>query len=648
MCGISGFLGRGGSATSDEMTALARRMADVLRHRGPDDDGAWVDAEAGVALGFRRLAIIDLSAEGRQPMHSESGRYSIAFNGEVYNFRALRAELEPRGHRFRGHSDTEVMLAAISEWGLAEAVRRFVGMFAFALWDRAERTLHLVRDRVGIKPLFYGWCGTTLLFGSELKALRAHPAFAGPIDRRAFAAYLEYGYVPGPGSIHEGIRKLPPGTILSVPAGAAGVRPEPVTYWSAREVARRGLTAPLALSPQEAVDELDRLLRDAVKLRLESDVPLGAFLSGGVDSSVVVALMQAVGAGRVRTFTIGIPDDRYDEAPQARSVAAHLGTEHTELYVEPVEALKLVPQIPDWYDEPFADSSQLPTYLVSRMTRRHVTVSLSGDGGDELFAGYQRYQWAGWIWGAIGWLPREVRRRVAGAFERASAARIDRVVARLPGGRRIARPGDRVQKLAGALGLEGVDAIYRRLVGTELRAAELLAEPVELAAGALTDPALGGDFPQFVPRAQLLDLLTYLPDDILTKLDRASMAVSLEARVPLLDHRVVELAWRLPLSLKIRDGRRKWILRQVLYRYVPRALVDRPKMGFGVPIDSWLRGPLREWGEDLLSEPALRDEGLLDPQAVRRKWSEHLSGARSFPYALWAVLMFQAWRRRWR
>jgi asparagine synthase (glutamine-hydrolysing) len=648
MCGLSGFLDRSAATPAETLTAIARAMAETLRHRGPDDEGAWVDAEAGIAFGFRRLAIIDLSADGHQPMHSACGRYVIAFNGEVYNFRALRAELEPRGHRFRGHSDTEVMLAAISEWGLEDAVGRFVGMFAFALWDRQERTLYLVRDRLGIKPLYYGWAGNVLLFGSELKALRAHPAFRATIDRHALASYMRYDYVPAPCTIYQEVSKLPPGTILKLSVDDANSsRPEPVTYWSARGVARRAFSEPLVVSPAEATARLEELLRDAVRLRLESDVPLGAFLSGGIDSSTVVSLMQAESSKPVRTFTIGFRESDHDEAPRARAVAAHLGTQHTEFYVQPADALKLIPQIPEWYDEPFADSSQLPTYLVSRMTREHVTVSLSGDGGDELFAGYDRYSQAARMWAVARRLPGPLRRRIGELLRRISPGRIDRLVALLPRRFRFARAGDKSHKLFAALALDGVDAIYRRLLSHGADTDRLLVAPTGPEDGIVSDPTLAVDFPEFVPRAQLIDLMTYLPDDILTKLDRASMAVGLEARVPLLDHRVVEFAWRLPLFLKVREGVDKWILRQVLYRHVPRHLVDRPKMGFSVPLDAWLRGPLRDWAEDLLSEDRLRADGYFRPEEVRRKWSEHLSGSRSWRYLLWDVLMFQAWKVRW-
>ena len=646
MCGISGFLDLDHSIIASDLGGIVGAMAETLRHRGPDDEGAWVDAEAGVALGFRRLSIIDLSTEGRQPMLSACGRYVIVFNGEVYNFRALRAELEPRGHRFRGHSDTEVMLAAISEWGLEAAVRRFIGMFAFALWDREQRILSLVRDRLGIKPLYYGWSGRVFLFASELKAIRSHPSFRAEIDRDAIASYMRHNYIPAPRTIYKGCFKLPPGAILRLKSGANDLPLEPETYWSAREIAKSGLADPLDVPVAEAEGALEALLRDAVKLRLESDVPLGAFLSGGIDSSTVVALMQAESARPVRTFTIGFRETGYDEAAHAKAVAKHLGTDHTELYVEPEDALDLIPKIPDWYDEPFADSSQLPTFLVSQMTRRHVTVALSGDGGDELFAGYDRYFWAESIWRAVGGIPERWRERLAGLLTRFSPATVDRIAAFVPSRWRPPHPGDKSQKLARTLRLDSVDAVYRRLLSHWEEPERLVLGATE-PKGILWDESLAQEFLEFIPRAQLLDLVTYLPDDILTKVDRASMAVGLEARVPLLDHRVVELAWRLPFSLKVHKGQRKWLLRRVLSRYVPTELVERPKMGFGVPIDTWLRGPLRDWAEDLLDERRLGQEGFFDPQLVREKWLEHLSGHRNWHYHLWDVLMFQAWRARW-
>ncbi len=651
MCGIAGFLDLAPARDAASLQATVAAMADTLRHRGPDDAGVWVDAAAGVALGFRRLAIIDLSPHGRQPMASADGRYVVVFNGELYNFRALRADLErAAGVRFRGHSDTEVLVEAIAHWGLRAALDRFNGMFAFAVWDCHERRLHLVRDRLGEKPLYYGWVGGCFLFGSELAALRAHPAFDAEIDRGAVALYLRLGCVPAPYSIYRGIAKLPPGTLLTVPADDPGARPRPAAYWSARAVAERGAQAPLRGPVREIVAQLDALLRDAVRLRLEADVPLGAFLSGGIDSSTVVALMQAQSARPVKTFTIGFHEADYDEARHAAAVARHLGTEHTALYLTPDEALAAIPRLPTLYDEPFADPSQLPTFLVAELARGAVTVALSGDGGDELFGGYNRYFWGRSIWQKVGWLPRGVRGTAVAALTALSPEAWGAVFARLgpalPRGVRQSNPGDKLHKLAEVLDADHAEALYLRLVSHWKEPAALVpgaAEPATL----LTDRAAWADLPDFTQRMMFLDTVTYLPDDILTKLDRATMAVSLEARVPLLDHRVVEFAWRLPLALKIRRGQGKWLLRQVLDRYVPRALVERPKMGFGVPLDAWLRGPLRDWAEALLDEGRLRRDGLLDPAPIRAKWREHLSGQRNWQYYLWDVLMLQAWLEQW-
>jgi asparagine synthase (glutamine-hydrolysing) len=618
-------------------------MADAIAHRGPDSSGTWVDSARGVALGHRRLAILDLSPQGHQPMVSSSGRYVIAFNGEVYNFREMRGELSSRYH-FNGGSDTEVMLAAIETYGLESAVRRFVGMFAFALWDRQQCRLHLVRDRLGIKPLYYGRVGGVFAFGSELKAIRALPEFDGEIDRDALALFLRYNCIPAPRSIYKGISKLPPGTILSVAEPTMhSARPAP--YWSARDVAERGLESPFNGTDAEAANALEELLRDAVRLRMVADVPLGAFLSGGIDSSVVVALMQAQSDRPVRTYSIGSPDPGYDEAQHAKRVAKHIGTDHTELYVTSSDALAVIPKLPTLYDEPFADSSQIPTFLVSELARQHVTVSLSGDGGDELFGGYNRHTWGGRVLNAIRWTPTPLRRGIARVMETSSPTSWDRrygAVERLiPPRLRQQMFGYKLNKLASALTASDSFDLYERLAshwfdaGTVVIGASSTERPMSREP---LDPRRG-----FADQMMYFDLVTYLPDDILTKVDRASMAVALEARVPLLDHRVVEFAWRLPLHMKIREGRGKWLLRQVLYRHVPQELVERPKSGFGVPLDAWLRGPLRDWAENLLDERRLREEGFLRPERIRERWRQHLSGQASWQYHLWDVLMFQAW-----
>jgi asparagine synthase (glutamine-hydrolysing) len=648
MCGITGFWQIPGEGEI-ELLALARRMAAQMEHRGPDDADEWVDEACGLGLGFRRLAIVDLSPTGRQPMQSAGGRYVIIFNGEVYNFAAVRAELERLGYRFRGGSDTEVLLAAIEEWGLPRALQHFVGMFGFALWDREERALHLVRDRLGIKPLYYGWQGGTVLFGSELKALAAHPAFAAELDRDVLALYMRHGYVPTPYAIYRGIHKLPPGTILTLRSrDDAEATPEP--FWSAREVVEAGLANPFTGSESEAVDALDALLRDSVALRMIADVPLGAFLSGGIDSSTVVALMQAQSSRPVKTFSIGFYESGYDEAAHAAAVAGHLGTDHASLYVTPGEARAVIPQLPTMFDEPFADPSQIPTFLVSQLARRHVTVSLSGDGGDELFGGYNRYFWGRSIWRKIGWAPPRARVLGSRALTALSPDAWDRRFARLdpllPEGLRQRTPGDKLHKLAGVLAAESPEELYQGLVSQWNRPQEVVVSAREPLT-AITDRSRWAALPDFTQRMMFLDLISYLPDDILTKVDRASMAVSLEARVPLIDHRVVAFAASIPLSMKVRDGQGKWLLRQVLDRYVPRELIARPKMGFAVPIDVWLRGPLREWAEELLDERRLRTEGYFYPAPIRQKWWEHLAGSRNWQYPLWNVLQFQAWRECW-
>jgi asparagine synthase (glutamine-hydrolysing) len=619
-------------------------MTDTLIHRGPDDSGSWIDPEAGIALGHRRLAIVDLSPEGHQPMVSADGRYVVAFNGEIYNFLELRSQLKAFGHHFRGHSDTEVMLASFSQWGLDEAIERFNGMFAFALWDRQERVLHLGRDRLGEKPLYYGWMGNTFLFGSELKALKAHPDFQAEINRNALALFLRFGYIPAPYSIYQGIYKLPPGTILTWRGGAN--RPEPVSYWSAKKVAELGAAEPFIGSEQEALFQLEALLKDAVGLRMVADVPLGAFLSGGIDSSTVVALMQAQSSQPVKTFTIGFYEDGYNEAQHAKAVAQHLGTDHTELYVTPQETLAVIPKLPILYDEPFADPSQIPTFLVSQLARQHVTVSLSGDGGDELFAGYDRYFSGNRIWQKIGWMPRPLRQTAARILTSLSPQTWDwgltHFAALLPAMLKQPTPGTKLHLLADFLAAPNSEAIYMHLVSHWKNPEALVVDSSEPPT-ALSDRQRWAQLPRFTQRMMYLDTVTYLPDDILVKVDRASMGVNLEARVPFLDHRVVELAWRLPLSMKISGTQGKWLLRQVLYKYVPKNLIERPKMGFGVPIDSWLRGPLRDWAEALLDERRLQQEGFLNPQLIRQKWEEHLSGEWDWQYYLWDVLMFQAW-----
>ncbi len=635
MCGFAGFIDLTRSRCEDEQQFIAEEMGETVRHRGPDDGGVWVDVEAGFAVGFRRLSIIDLSPAGRQPMVAANGRFVIAYNGEVYNADDIRPELEARGVRFRGHSDTEVVLEACAAWGVDRAVQRVIGMFAFALWDREERTLALVRDRLGIKPLYWGRSGNTVFFGSQPKAFFKHPDWRPEVCRESLAAYLRFGYVPAQRSIFRGMAQVRPGHIGLVDE-QGGFRE--TCYWDIEHIAASGIATPATFSDEEAVDALEDVLRDAVRRRMLADVPLGAFLSGGVDSSTVVSLMQVESREPVKTFSIGFTPKDYNEAPFAKAVAEHLGTDHHELYIEPRHAVDVIPSLPDHYDEPFADSSQIPTYIVSELARGHVTVTLSGDGGDELFAGYTRYAQAEQLLAIVG--------RIPGALHGPLTAGLEAVARALPARLSQHRVARRLGKLADLLRRDGKERLYRGLL-------TLWDDPAALARSGseahcdIWHGSLADKIPDFGERMTFIDMVTYLPGDILTKVDRASMALGLEARGPLLDHRVVEFCWRLPKRFKLRGSERKWLLRRVLYRHVPRELIDRPKMGFGVPVGRWLRGPLRDWAEDLLSEPRLRNEGLLDPAPIRARWEQHLSGQVDWQYPLWVILMFQAWQARW-
>ena len=576
-------------------------------------------------------------------MHSASGRWVIAYNGEVYNHQDLRAKLEAAGSapEWRGHSDTETLLACIDAWGVERTLQASVGMFAIALWDRSERMLYLARDRIGEKPLYYGWQGETFLFGSELKALRAHPSFNAAVDRGALALLLRHNYIPAPYSIWQGIRKLSPGTLLRVAWGARELQPQ--AYWSLADVAERGTAHPFAGSEEEAINGLEQRLCAAVRGQMMADVPLGALLSGGIDSSLITALMQANSSRPVRTFTIGFDDKQYDEATHARAVAAHLGTEHTEMRLAATDALGLIPALPSMYDEPFADSSQLPTHLVMKLARQHVTVALSGDAGDEFFGGYNRYFLGPSAWGRVGWMPHFMRRVLGAGMTALPAHVINSAFSSVSRRFGVAQPGDKVHKLGRRLHhVEGIDDLYVSLV-TEWPDAELMVIDGYIPPNLLNTRCYWPKLPHPVERMMALDGMTYLPDDILTKVDRASMAVSLETRAPFLDRDVMEFAWHLPLSMKLRDGKGKWILRQLLDRHVPRALIERPKMGFGIPLDQWLRGPLRDWAGDLLSEDRLHQDGFLRPEVITRTWNSHLSGEGVFGLRLWSVLMFQAW-----
>lgn len=643
MCGIVGFW----TTEADQIRrreGLVREMADGVTHRGPDDAGIWLGSDREPALGHRRLSIIDLSEAGRQPMVSSDGRCVITYNGEVYNYPQMRRSLlRETNVGFRGESDTEVLVEAIAHWGLRETVERANGMFAFAVWNRHEERLSLVRDRIGIKPLYWGRSSEGVYFGSELDTIAEHPGFEPEVDPEGLGLLLKYNRIPAPRSIYEDVRKVSPGAIVEIDAPDGEAREE--RFWSADEAVWRGRERPFRGTAEEAVDALEEKLAASVEARMISDVPLGAFLSGGIDSSTVVALMQAVSDEDVRTFSIGFESAAYDEASDAAAVAEHLGCDHTELYVSPEDAREVIPELPAMYDEPFADSSQIPTHLVSKLARRDVTVALSGDGGDELYGGYNRHLWGPRVWSVMRWMPESIREGAAAAGQAVSretwndlGRAADRVV---PGGTGIRRPGEKIHKLAGVLPSGDAGELYDRLDGQWDR-------PERLVRGLSGTPRPGRERmvageEEFASQMMYADLVGYLPDDILTKVDRASMAVSLEVRVPMLDHRLVEFAWRLPMEVKIREGTGKWVLRQVLYRHVPKELVDRPKTGFGFPVGEWLRGPLRDWAEALLDERRVREQGYLHAGAIREAWEGHLSGSIDLAHELWSVLMFQAW-----
>jgi asparagine synthase (glutamine-hydrolysing) len=637
MCGITGFIFDSQISGIDIRSTLDR-MTDALEHRGPDSRGTWIAEEVGVGLGHRRLAIRDLSPTGHQPMVSSCQRYVIAYNGEVYSHHEIAADLLKAGRTLRGSSDTEVILEACAEWGVEPTVSRLIGMFAFALYDRDTRELVLVRDRLGIKPLYWGKFPHFLFFGSELKALRAAQGWQPRINRNALSAFMRHNYIPAPHSIYQGVYKLEPGTILKI--GQDGV-PAISTYWNLRSVVEHGIKSTLQKNDNEILGQLDNLICDAVKRRMVADVPLGALLSGGIDSSLVTALMAEQSDRPINTFSIGFQEKEFNEAPFAREIAKHLGTHHTELYAEPHHALNMVEKLPHWYDEPFADSSQIPTALVCELTKQHVTVVLSGDGGDELFAGYNRYALGLDMWKKANITPYAMRKTIARTLLAQPESRLDALARLLPSQWHHNQLGNKLHKFANAILLDDPDAMYRRMLSHWNEPDEIVLGSNE-SKGILWDPTVAKTIPNFLDRMQFLDTVTYLPDDILTKVDRASMSVALEARVPLLDHRVVEMAWRMPQHMKIRDGQSKWALRQILYKRVPRQLIERPKMGFGVPFDQWLRGPLRDWAGVLLDPVRLQKQGLFRPEPILQRWKAHLEG-QNWGYPLWNVLMAQAW-----
>jgi asparagine synthase (glutamine-hydrolysing) len=654
VCGLIGILASENEAGAT-LHRLAQKMTEVLVRRGPDAGAAW--SEGNIALGHRRLSILDLSPAGAQPMHSACGRYVIAFNGEIYNHLDLRRDLAAEGaaHDWRGHSDTETLLAGIVCWGLDETLRRSAGMFAIALWDRRHRRLSLARDRIGEKPLFWGWAGQAIVFGSELKAMRQHPEFPRDVCRQALAQYLSFAYVPAPRSIHPGVYKLEPGCILTFDGAPPPTAPnDPLRpgeshgslsirrYWSLNETIESGARSQFA-TDAEALMTVSEKLRRAVSRQMLSDVPLGALLSGGIDSSLIVALMQAQSSRPVRTFTVGFENPAYNEAPVAAAVARHLGTDHAELTITETEAQQVIPLLPEMYDEPFADSSQIPTHLVCKAARTSVTVALSGDGGDELFGGYNRYIWGPRVWRWLEWMPHPLRQGLSLAIASIPVAGWDRVGVLTSGN--VAHLGDKAHRLAARLrDVRTIDDLYHSLV-SEWHRQQIVIGVKGVGQTLLDDPMPAGLKDDAAARMMTQDMRTYLPDDILCKVDRAAMAVSLETRIPFLDPDVIAASAQLSSRMKIRDGQGKWALRQILDQYIPRELTERPKTGFGIPLGEWLRGPLRGWAEDLLSEETLRRDGLIDPASVRQAWAEHLSRIRNWEHRLWIILMLMAWRR---
>lgn len=634
MCGFVGVW----SPTNNNQKELANKMALALSHRGPDDSGVWSDNDSGIALAHRRLSILDLSDAGHQPMQSTCQRYILVFNGEIYNHLEIRKKL--KSNMWKGHADTETLVEAISQWGVEKTLKKLNGMFAFALWDKRLKKLILARDRVGEKPLYYGRCGDTFMFGSELKAFTKHSHWNPSVDRNSIALFLRHSYIPAPYSIYEGINKLQPAHFITI-SDYGKTAATPQCYWDLAEKAKTGIAGVIE-DTDEMIDEVDHLIKDSVSKRMLSDVPLGAFLSGGVDSTMVVAQMQSISQRKIQTFTIGFEEQGFNEAKHAKLIAEHLGTDHTELYITPKDAISVIPSLPSIYDEPFSDSSQIPTYLVSKLAKSKVSVCLSGDGGDELFFGYQRYQTSSRLWNKLKYMPRPIKQGIASFLRKSSGKEISRLQYLLPKKYADAPLSDRISKIAELISHDNGDLLYKDIISHWKQPEKVVFGAVEPNT-ILDDYSINSTLNNLQERMMYKDILTYLPDDILTKVDRASMAVSLECRVPLLDHRLVELAWKIPMSRKYKDGNSKWILKKVLDRYVPRKIMDRPKMGFGVPIEHWLKDPLRDWGEDLLDEQRLRSQGLFDAALIRKMWNEHINGNRRWHYYLWDILMFQTW-----
>ncbi len=653
MCGITGIFG---NLRKEEFDSSIHEMSATLNHRGPDDAGTWINEENGVAFGHQRLSIIDLSSAGHQPMVSPCGRFTTVFNGEIYNHLQLRDKLNTSANKqsWKGHSDTETLVTAFSQWGIEKTLQQLVGMFAIAVWDFKEKRLFLIRDRFGEKPLYYGWSNGVFLFGSELKALQKYKRFSNQIDRGALSLYMKYMYVPTPYSIFRDIYKLEPGCILQIDKGTkpptlplfAPFRDQGINiaqWYSISNMAQAGQKN-LITDQNDAVDLIEKTLLESVRSQLISDVPLGAFLSGGIDSSVITALMQKVCKDPVKTFTIGFEESSFNEAIYAKEVSRHLGTEHHELYVTSSDAFKVIPHLPTLYDEPFADSSQIPTYLVSKLARESVTVSLSGDAGDELFGGYNRYLWGSRVWNKVRWMPLIVRQTLGVAINKISVNTWDSIGNSLPNSSRVSLMGDKAHRMAHRLkNVKSLDDVYHSIVTEGYKEDGLVVNDKAALITKLDNNDIVSGIVDFEHRMMLLDSLTYLPDDILTKVDRAAMGVSLETRIPFLDYRVAELAWRLPLDTKINNGETKWPIRQVLYKYVPKVLIERTKAGFAIPVGQWIRGPLREWAADLLNEERIRREGYFNPELVQQLWQQHISGKYDWTPRLWAILMFQAW-----